>query len=189
VAILAQNRKNKPLNSKVKRLQSMLEIRRRIVDGEGYDTIQQQLGLSKRTFYRYLQHVFREDRKVLTDINRQEVVTQGCILIDRLNDIYRTLREIATDKAAKPHERMAALAGMAELSRSIVRTYIEAPTLVAVQKRKLADAEHGEELSFIERYRRENNGQLPPVSSFPLLTEEAPSLTSSSSTTDPNEEE
>jgi DNA-binding CsgD family transcriptional regulator len=45
----------------------MLQICRIVVDGRSYEDIQQELGLSRRTFYRYLQLVFREDKKVTKD--------------------------------------------------------------------------------------------------------------------------
>jgi DNA invertase Pin-like site-specific DNA recombinase len=78
VAILAQKR----LNNKVRRLEAMLEIRRLVVDGHSYDDIQQVLGLSKRTFYRYLNRVFEEDKRVLEKENYKEVMIQVVILRD-----------------------------------------------------------------------------------------------------------
>jgi AraC-like DNA-binding protein len=41
----------------------MLQICRIVVDGRSYEDIQQELGLSRRTFYRYLQLVLERIRR------------------------------------------------------------------------------------------------------------------------------
>jgi ACT domain-containing protein len=116
----------------------MLEIRKRVIDGESYEDIQQQLGLSKRTFYRYLQNVFKEDKKVLEIQNVDEVKTQVAILRERYNQIYRNLHGIATNEQNKPSERMEALQGMAAVSKLIVSMHKDAPVALINHERKLS---------------------------------------------------
>ena len=65
-----------------------------------------QLGLPRKTFYRYLNEAF-EDRKVIfEEISREEVMNQTCILKDRLADAYETLREIGRDKSVDSNTRI-----------------------------------------------------------------------------------
>jgi uncharacterized protein YerC len=140
VAILAQT---KPLNSKVRRLQAMLEIRRLVVEGHSYDQIQQTLGLSKRTFYRYLNRVFEEDKRVLEEKNYEELMRQLVILRDRYNENYQLLRAMATDPKVKPYDKLHILGAMKVLADTIVRLYRDAPALSIVQRRKLEGLENG----------------------------------------------
>jgi hypothetical protein len=101
------------------------------------------LGLSKRTFYRYLNRVFEEDKRVLEKENYKEVMIQVVILRDRYNKIYQHLQAIATDPKVKASDRMHALAAMKELSDATARLHRDAPLLSIVQKRKLSALKKG----------------------------------------------
>lgn len=167
MAILAQSEgerrssnssKKKGLNNKVKRLQAMLEIRKLVVDGHSYDDIQQVLGLSKRTFYRYLKRVFEDDKRVLEKENHDEIMNQVAILKERHNKIYQYLQAIATDPKVRAYDRMYALAAMKELSDATARLYRDAPGISIVQKRKLLAMKTGS-LFLAENERL----RLPPV--------------------------
>jgi hypothetical protein len=140
VAILAQT---KPLNSKVRRLQATLEVRRLVVEGHNYDQIQEILGLSKRTFYRYLNRVFEDDKRVLDEKNYEELMRQLVILRDRYNENYQLLRAMATDPKVKPYDKLHILGAMKVLADTIVRLYRDAPALSIVQRRKLEGLENG----------------------------------------------
>jgi hypothetical protein len=114
----------------------MLEIRRMVIEGNSYNEIQSKLGLSKRTFYRYLNSIFDKDRQVLSKVNEGEVMTQAAILRDRYADIYQTLDEISKDRNIDAEQRINACAARAELSRSITKIYTEAPTFIVIQNKK-----------------------------------------------------
>lgn len=146
----------------------MLEIRRMVVDGYSYEHIQRVTGLSKRTFYRYLKHVFEDDKQVLEQENHAEVMRQVVILNDRYNKILRYIEAIATDPKVKAYDRIQALAAMKELSDAIARLHRDAPALSVVQRRKLEAIKKGPLLiDTTDRLR------LPPVfdSSPPPTTE------------------
>jgi hypothetical protein len=129
--------KKRGLNNKVKRLEAMIEIRRLVVDGHSYDDIQQALGLTKRTFYRYLKRVFEDDKRILEQQNHTEVMRQVVILHDRYNKILKYIEAIATNEKVRAYDRLHALFAMKGLSDAIARLYRDAPALSIVQKRKL----------------------------------------------------
>ena len=58
-----------------------------------------QLGLPRKTFYRYLNEAFEDRKLIFEEISREEVMNQTCILKDGLADAYETLREIGRDKS------------------------------------------------------------------------------------------
>jgi DNA-binding CsgD family transcriptional regulator len=121
MALLAQNQNHhhvKPLNSKVKRLQLMLEIRRLVLDGHSYSEIQEVLGIPRRSFYRLLDRVFQHDKRVLEAQNTQQVIFQLALLESRYNSIFQELASIGRDNSQNAADRMNALAAMAELSRT-----------------------------------------------------------------------
>ena len=136
LALLAQISNRKPLNNKLRKLEFMLEIRRMVVEGSSYNEIQSKLGLSRRTFYRYLNAIFDKDRQVLRKVNEDEVMTQAAILRDRYNDIYQTLDAISKDRIIDAEQRINACGARAELSRSIAKIYTEAPAFIAIQNKK-----------------------------------------------------
>jgi hypothetical protein len=121
----------------------MLEIRRLVVEGHNYDQIQEVLGLSKRTFYRYLNRVFEDDKRVLEEKNYEELMRQLVILRDRYNENYQLLHAMATDPKVKPYDKLHILGAMKVLSDTIVRLYRDAPGLSIVQRRKLEGLEKG----------------------------------------------
>jgi ACT domain-containing protein len=136
---LAQINNGKPLNNKLRKLEFMLQIRRMVVEGSSYNEIQSKLGLSRRTFYRYLNAIFDKDRQVLRKVNEDEVMTQAAILRDRYNDIYQTLDAISKDNTIAADQRINACGARAELSRSIAKIYTEAPAFVAMQNKKMEE--------------------------------------------------
>lgn len=90
-----------------------------------------QLGLPRKTFYRYLNEVF-EDRKVIfEEISREEVMNQTCILKDRLADAYETLREIGKDRSVDSSTRIYATNQALEAAMKITLIHLDAPARVA----------------------------------------------------------
>ena len=140
MALLAQNQNHhhvKPLNSKVKRLQLMLEIRRLVLDGHSYSEIQEVLGIPRRSFYRLLDRVFQHDKRVLEAQNTQQVIFQLALLESRDNSIFQELASIGRDNSQNAADRMNALAAMAELSRTIAKLHHDAPIISVLQAKKL----------------------------------------------------
>lgn len=165
----------------------MIEIRRRVVNGDSYYDIQQELNLNRRTFYRYLQRVFEEDNRALKRTNGEEVLLQAAIAKERFNEIYQILKGIATSpqdyQNVTAEDRLAACHAMASLSQALIHLYQQAPAYVAAQKRKLLAIKRQGELSEIGKYQQQNNGRLPPILQFPLSL--PPQPPSSAAASDP----
>jgi hypothetical protein len=139
----------------------MLEIRRLVVEGYNYDQIQEILGLSKRTFYRYVDNVFEEDKRVLEEKNYEELMRQLVILRDRYNENYQLLGAMATDPKVKPYDKLHILGAMKVLADMIVRLYRDSPGLSVVQTRKLEGLKKG------TLYFDEMNTRMRPVFDLP----------------------
>ena len=109
----------------------MREIRRLVIAGTSHQDIQRQLGLSERSYYRYLQDCFKEDRERLAQsVTTDEMLTQIAIGEERLTNMFRNLREIATDKNIEASDRIAAETTAGEITAVIMRLWTEAPTAV-----------------------------------------------------------
>jgi hypothetical protein len=119
---------NKPL-----RTQAMIEIRRRVVEGQNHDQIMRDLHLSERTFFRYLNLVFEKDRQRMNQID-EEVMNHIVILTERFTKMYRELEEIANDSAVDGMARVKALQLAAELALSIVKIHREVPARLVANK-------------------------------------------------------
>jgi hypothetical protein len=120
---------NKPL-----RTQAMIEIRRRVVEGQTYEQIMRDLHLPERTFFRCLNAVFEKDRKQMDQVNSEEVMNQIVILRDRLSRIYGECQGIAQDKEVDGYARVKALHLAAEISVAIVKLHREVPAKPAANK-------------------------------------------------------
>jgi hypothetical protein len=121
----------------------MSDLRRLVVEGRNYDECQQILGLSKRTFYRYLAKLFEEDKRLLTEQNHDELLRQTSILLQRYTKILQALESMAEDQNITATERLAVLSAQMQVSRSILNVYRDAPALSIVQQRKLQGLQHG----------------------------------------------
>jgi hypothetical protein len=99
------------------------EIRRLVVDGVPYPDIWQRLGISKKSFYRYLNLVFDYDSRVMNErIGEEEVTRQMVILRDGLSKMYQESEAIANDTSVDGKARINALklAGEVAISSSVV---------------------------------------------------------------------
>lgn len=118
---------NKPL-----RRQAILEIRRKIVEGESYEEIMRDLHLPERTFFSYLKHVFEHDREVMSvRIPREEVMDQITILKERFTQIYKQCQEMATNSEVDDIARVRAMQLARELALSIVKIHRETTAILA----------------------------------------------------------
>jgi Helix-turn-helix domain of resolvase len=124
---------------KAGRPEAMGEIRRLVIAGYPYQQIWQQLGISSRTFYRYLNAVFENDREVISRrVLNDEVLTQTAIALERFNSMFRSLQEMANDKTIDPFARIEAQKSSGEVAIAIIQTYRRAPAAVVSDLRKVA---------------------------------------------------
>jgi len=88
------------------RAEAMRETRRFVAAGYPQQQIQQQLRLPGRTFYPYLEAVFEHDRERISNyVTSDELLNQAAILQERMNEMYRTMHEMANDKTIDPSAR------------------------------------------------------------------------------------
>jgi hypothetical protein len=108
-----------------RRTQAMIEIRRLLVDGYSYDQIMHDLRIPRRTFSRYINLMFEEDKKQLNQINQSEVIHQFSIMKERLNTQYRETVQLANDSSINGMARVKARNLASELAVGILRIYTE----------------------------------------------------------------
>lgn len=115
------------------RMRTMQDIRSLLIEGYTYNQIMQQLGLSERTFHRYLNAVFADDRRLLAEnISDEEALNQMAICRDRLLQQRRDiLEQIANNPDADNKARIAAHHLAAEISAAVLRLYTEGPAILA----------------------------------------------------------
>jgi AraC-like DNA-binding protein len=111
----------------------MQDIRNLITDGLSYNDIMQRLKLSERTFYRYLNATFEDDRRLLAEnISDEEMLNQMTICRDRLLKQRRDiLEQIVNDSDADDKARIAAHHLAAEIAAAVLRLYTEGPAILA----------------------------------------------------------
>jgi ACT domain-containing protein len=77
------------------RMQTMQKIYSLIIEGYPYNKIMQQLQISERTFYRYLEAIFANDRRLLAEnVTDEEFLNQMVICRDRLLQQRRDVLKI-----------------------------------------------------------------------------------------------
>jgi AraC-like DNA-binding protein len=110
----------------------MQDIRSLIIAGHGYNDIIQQLHLEPRTFYRYLNAVFEDDRRLMAETTDDtEFLNQMAIARDRLLEQRRDLLEMAHDSSIDPSDRIAAHHLIAEIAAAILRIYEGGPAILS----------------------------------------------------------
>jgi hypothetical protein len=105
-----------------------------ILQGHTYQKIMQQLRISDRTFYRYLDIIFSEKTFLEDNIivnGRQELKRQYVITRDRLLEQRRDLIEMTKDSNVKGEVKISAHHLAAEISAAVIRIYTEGPAVVA----------------------------------------------------------
>jgi hypothetical protein len=117
------------------RLQTKQGIYCMILQGHTYQKIMEQLHISERTFYRYLDIIFAEEKSFFEDniiVNgRQELKRQYIIARDRLLEQRRDLIAMTKDPNVKGEVKISAHHLAAEISAAVIRIYTEGPAVVA----------------------------------------------------------
>ena len=113
--------------NKVRRLEAMIQIRKRLVDGESHDSIQQALGLNRRTYFRLAKRVFSEDVSALLKQNSEQVVQSLAIMLQRNDEVYRILKGIAQNEKVSGEHRIEACREMIHVSRGAVEIFKSSP--------------------------------------------------------------
>jgi AraC-like DNA-binding protein len=113
-------------------MRTMQDIRDLIIEGHPYEKIMQQLQIPRRTFYRYLNAVFEDDRRLLAEnIDDTEFMNQMAICKDRLLEHRRNLLEMAHDSSIDPSDRISAHHLIAEIAAAVLRLYEGGPAILS----------------------------------------------------------
>lgn len=127
---MAQNPENKEAHDrKSRRLKAISELRKLIVDGFSPSEIQEALGLSRRTYYRYLHSAFASDRQALEKQDTTELMRWISILVERNNRIYQILKDVACDRTVSGEERIRACQEMYQVTRNTAEIYKQTPVI------------------------------------------------------------
>jgi hypothetical protein len=87
----------------------MREIRRLVIDGVPHPDIWQRLGISKKSFYRYLNAVFDYDTRVMKErTNDEEIARQMVVLRERFNKMYQETEAMSNDESLDGNLRLEA---------------------------------------------------------------------------------
>jgi hypothetical protein len=117
-------------SKKIRRLYALTEIRRMAARGKPHNEIMSQLGLPPRTYFRYLQQVFENDRQFLLQQDKDMLMVELSIFRDRLLGAYRRLTAIASSESMPARDRIAAEESAAEVALAIVKVATEGPAIM-----------------------------------------------------------
>lgn len=129
---------NRPVSyNKPRRRQALLEIRRLIVEeGLSHNEIQLRLNLPARTYFSYLDLLFKSEQEAIEGNNYtyQRLLNESLILSQRYLRRARKLTEIGDDKNVDAGERIEAHLQAALLERAVHDMTYFAPSYLARQK-------------------------------------------------------
>ena len=92
----------------------------------------QQLQISERTFYRYLEVIFANDRRLLVEnVSDEEFLNQMAICKDRLLEQRRDVLEMAHDPEIDDQVRINAHHLAAEIAAAVLRIYEGGPAILS----------------------------------------------------------
>jgi hypothetical protein len=114
------------------RTQMMQDIYSLILEGYPYNKIMQQLQISERTFYRYLEVIFANDRRLLVEnVSDEEFLNQMAICKDRLLEQRRDVLEMAHDPEIDDQVRINAHHLAGEIAAAVLRIYEGGPAILS----------------------------------------------------------
>lgn len=88
--------------------------------------------MSERTYFRYLQECFDQERKrIAQTISDEQIMTQIAITEARFQDMWRNVHSIATNQKVDPKIRLEAEKLAAEIAVGILRIYQDSPIAAA----------------------------------------------------------
>jgi hypothetical protein len=117
---------------KVRKEESMREIRRLTTEGYSHDKIREQLKLPPRTYFRYLSEAFEHDWQLLKEENDNAAMLALEIsrAIDRFNVVMRKLDEIVNSPKTKGRQQIAAIDAMCRIAAAILQLQYQGPLIM-----------------------------------------------------------
>jgi hypothetical protein len=126
------------------RMLTKQRIYQMMLRGRSYASIMSELGISERTFYRYLDAIFTTERDFLEEtLTREELRRQAILARDRLLSNMNRIEEwLEVDPQSE--DRIELLNLHAELTAAILRLYKYGPAELSRYEKKLASLDEHE---------------------------------------------
>jgi hypothetical protein len=107
-------------------------IRHMMLDGANNSEIMAALDIPQRTFYRYMDKIYKEDRIELANKNKETLATHILLLRERLMQSIKNCQNIALDSTVSAKERIEAERLKIDASVAIARLEREGTTISQV---------------------------------------------------------
>jgi hypothetical protein len=112
----------------------LTSIRSMMLDGATNTKIMSTLNIPQRTFYRYMDKIYQEDRIELAKKNTETLATHILLLRERLMQSIRNCQNIALDPKVSAKDRIEAERLKLETSIAIVKLEVEGTTITQVNQ-------------------------------------------------------
>jgi hypothetical protein len=112
----------------------LTSIRNMMLDGATNTKIMSTLNIPQRTFYRYMDKIYQQDRIELAKKNRETLATHVLFLRERLMQSIRNCQNIALDPKVSAKDRIEAERLKLETSIAIVKLEVEGTTITQVNQ-------------------------------------------------------
>jgi hypothetical protein len=107
----------------------LTSIRNMMLDGATNTKIMSTLNIPQRTFYRYMDKIYQQDRTELAKKNRETLATHILFLRERLLQSIRNCQNIALDPKVSAKDRIQAERLKLETSIAIAKLEVEGTTI------------------------------------------------------------
>jgi hypothetical protein len=111
-------------------------IRRMMLDGTTNTEIMATLNIPQRTFYRYMDKIYQEDRIELAKKNKETLATHILLLRERLMQSIKNCQNIALDPTVSAKDRIEAERLKIDASVAIARLEREGTTITQISQYK-----------------------------------------------------
>jgi len=137
--IQSQITTNKIRNTREQLTLKLSSIRSMMLDGATNTNIMTALKIPQRTFYRYMDKIYQEDRIELAKKNRETLATHILFLRERLVQSIKNCQNIALDPKVSAKDRIEAERLKIDASIAITKLEVEGTTLTQVKEYRHQD--------------------------------------------------
>jgi hypothetical protein len=114
--------------TKVQQLHTLIEIRQKMLEGGTNNEIMELLGISKRTFYRYIDKIYKQDKEELEKRNEETRATTINLRKDRMLHLLQNCSNIAEDPKVSAKDRIKADWVRRDIILDLLKLEFESPT-------------------------------------------------------------
>jgi DNA-binding CsgD family transcriptional regulator len=114
--------------TKGQQLRILTEIRQKMLEGANNKEIIESLSISKRTFYRYMDKIYNQDKEELQGKNEKVSATTINLRKDRLLHLLQNCSDIAEDPKVSAEDRIKADWARRDIVLDLLKLKFEGPT-------------------------------------------------------------